>query len=288
MRRPSLSFALPLSLLACASDPSPTPPPTDVPRVDSMVDATPPPDAAPDAAPDVSADGGASACGNTFGPRCNLVTSAGCAAGQGCYFDPRATLPSAQCRTAGRGGWGDPCAAPTDCREGFACLGSPARCLKLCCEGDNTGCRDEARGGRAGARCAIGADLRNNDMPTAFVCLGDPCDPFATAGVNRCPAESPRCEPLGDGATCFQQATGCTPGGDGTPCCNNGCCQPGYLCVLPAMGGMCAAAAPTGTCRRSCNGRAAMPDAVCPTGQQCRVTFGAASGLPEYFRACSP
>lgn len=253
----------------------------DVAAMDAPGPDLPPVDGAP-------SDGAASACGNTFGPRCNLVTSAGCPPGQGCYFDPRALLQVAMCRMAGRGGWGDPCMAPTDCREGFACLGSPPRCLKLCCEGDNATCRDEARGGRPGARCAVRADLRGNGMATVSVCLGDPCDPFGTAGANRCPSETPRCEPLGDGATCFQQATGCTPGGDGTPCCNNGCCQPGFLCVLPAMGGMCTSSAPTGVCRRACNARAAMPDSVCPTGQRCRVMFDPASGLPEYFRACAP
>lgn len=287
MRAPLL-LGVSMGLLACGNDPAPMPPPADVPALDAGPDGGGPDVSSPDvAAPDARADGGASACGNTFGPTCNLVTSAGCPAGQGCYFDPRATLPAARCRTAGRGGWGDPCTMPTDCREGFACLGSPARCLKLCCEGDNATCRDEARGGRAGARCAVPADLRGNNMPTVHVCLGDPCDPFATAGANRCPAETPRCEPLGDGATCFQQRAGCTPGGDGAPCCSNGCCQPGFTCVLSAAG-MCPEAAPTGMCRRACNSRAAMPDAVCPTGQRCRVMFNMASGLPDYFRACSP
>lgn len=282
-------------LLACGSDPTPVTPPADVPAADAGPDAATPdatgPDAPADGGADAAADGGASVCGRSLGGTCNLVTGAGCQPAQGCYTIPRNDgLPQIPfCRTAGRGGWGDPCEVSPDCREGFACLGSPSRCLKLCCEGDNASCRDEARGGRAGARCAFRALLRPGDTTSSiFVCQGDPCDPFALAGANRCPAEMPRCEALGDGSTCVQQDSTCAPGGDGAGCCNNRCCQPGFTCVLPGAAGMCDRAAPTGRCRRVCNAGDAMPNAACPMGQTCRLMFNAASGLPDYFRACSP
>ena len=228
-------------------------------------------------------DGG-SACGMAFGPRCNLVTSAGCMAGQGCYYDPNAMIRQAVCRTAGSAGWGERCDATTPCREGFACLGNPGACTKLCCPGDNATCRDEAHGGRAGARC-VGTI---NNLPGVQYCLADSsCDPFATTG-NGCTADTPRCEPLGDSATCVRQGTGCTPGGDGAACCANSCCQPGFICTLSADAGTCDPMRPNGVCRRTCNSRATMPDAACPTNQRCIIQFNPASGLPDYFRACAP
>lgn len=274
-----------LFALGCSSDPTPAPadaalffdgsaldaPTVDRPSVDAPAVDRP-----------ASTDGGGASCGTGFGTRCNLISGAGCTTGQGCYLVNGVTGQTAQCRPAGSAGWDEPCQSATDCREGFLCV-DPGRCVKLCCGDDDSLCNDESRGGRAGAHCMSTL----TDGRGLKLCVSDSgCDPFATSN-NRCPTDSPRCNPLGDTTACIRFATGCTPGGDGAPCCESGCCQPGLLCVGAQPTAMCSRAMPGNACRRACNLRAAMPDAGCPSGQRC-TAFGAMTQLPSYYGFCMP
>lgn len=213
---------------------------------------------------------------------CNLVTGAPCAAGTGCYVGRAGDGGiGAACSEAGRGAWGESCSTANGCREGFACLGSPGACVKLCCGGDNASCRDESRGGRPGAICAGG--VTGTDVRTCTEAVS--CDLYATTG-NRCPVERPRCDVISaDGASnCFAHEAGAAPAGDGAPCCTNGRCQPGFVCVPtdPSMGtAACVAATPNRVCRRVCN----TASAQCPAGQSCQLRFVAA---PDTYGACAP
>ncbi|MBL8603526.1 MAG: hypothetical protein JNK72_16500 [Myxococcales bacterium] len=236
----------------------------------------------PDAGP---ADSGQSTASCGMLGRCNYVTNSGCAAGEGCYAAREmANGPiTGLCVTPGTRGWGERCTSVNDCREGFACLGDPGECTKLCCGTDNTSCRDESRGGRPGAVCAgtiTGLDAR--------YCISVvSCDPYATAN-NRCAPSTPRCDPIAaDGTTnCFAQQSGVTPGTDGTPCCVNTRCAPGFACVGtdPAA---CNTAAPNRVCRRVCNPDTEGTDAgtACPANQRCSLRF---RDLPSTFAACQP
>lgn len=279
MRSPA-SSALVLVLVACSGTTSPTPSPDASAPDASSPDAAQPDVARPDAATgDVPRDGAAT-CG-MFGRACNLLTNAGCAPGQGCYFDFGGVPAQNVCRAAGSRGWGETCNGLYECREGFACLGNPAVCTMLCCNNDSAPCRDEARGGRPGARCA--GNITN--LPGMQFCLADTsCNPFAVSN-NGCPAAMPRCTPIGDGATCGPQTTPTVP--EGGACCTASVCAPGHVCLLGAAGTTCDPMRPTGRCRRVCDGRQANPSSVCPMGQQCLVMFNGAQ-VPSYFRACSP
>ncbi len=272
-----------LVALGCSSDPTPSTSDAavDAPAVDvSAVDRAPV-DAPPVDRPAPS-DGGGASCGMAFGARCNLISGAGCTTGQGCYLANTITGQAAQCRLAGSGGWDEACQATFDCREGFLCV-APGRCAKLCCGDDDSLCNDESHGGRAGAHCASTL----TDGRGLKLCVSDSgCDPFAVSN-NRCPADSPRCNPLGDTTACVGYADGCTPGGDGAPCCEAGCCQSGFLCVGAQPTAMCSRAMPGNACRRACNLRAAMPSAGCPAGQRC-AAFGAMTQLPSYYGFCMP
>ncbi len=235
-----------------------------------------------------TSDGGSTAtCGGTLGS-CNLLTSAPCGVGTGCYAgrSPDGTL-GASCAEAGRRGWGEACTTANGCREGFACLGTPGACIKLCCENDNASCRDETRGGRPGAVCAGG--VTGTDVHTCTEVTS--CDLYATSG-NRCPAERPRCDILADDGTsnCFAQEAGATPGGDGAACCTNNRCQPGFLCVPAVAGGgseACVAATPNRVCRRVCNPLLTGADAgaQCPAARTC---VGFSAGAPESYGRCEP
>ncbi len=231
--------------------------------------------------------GSAMTCGATLGP-CNLVTNAPCAAGTGCYAGvaPDGTL-GASCAESGRRGWGEACTTANGCREGFACLGTPGACVKLCCENDNASCRDETRGGRPGAICAGG--VTGTDVHTCTEVTS--CDLYATS-ANRCPAERPRCDLLADDGTanCFALEAGATPGGDGATCCTNSRCQPGFLCVPATPGGgteACVAAMPNRACRRVCNPTLTGGDAgaQCPAARMC---VGFSAGAPESYGRCEP
>ncbi len=279
--RPRFASLL-LLALGCSSESAS--PPVDAATVDASTVDTPAADASTDAGPRDApvTDGGGLACGTAFGTRCNLLTGAGCTTGQGCYLLSGVTGQVAQCRAAGRSGWDEPCTVPTDCREGFLCV-APGRCAKLCCGNDDSLCNDESRGGRAGAHCA--SDL--NEGRGLQLCVSDSgCDPFVTSN-NRCPAESPRCNPLGDTTTCSPQAMGCAAVGEGAPCCETGCCQPGLLCVGSQPASMCDAGMPGNACRRACNLRSTAANGGCPTGQRC-TAFSAMSTLPSYFGYCAP
>lgn len=231
--------------------------------------------------------GGSPGCGGTLGT-CNVVTNASCAPGEGCYAGRSADGGvAAACAEAGRRGWGEACTSANGCREGFACLGTPGACVKLCCQNDNASCRDEARGGRPGAVCAgavTGSDIRT--------CMEiSSCDVYATSD-NRCPAGRPRCDIIAmDGTTnCFPQDPAAPPGGDGTACCTNSRCQPGLVCVPrdPSMGGVaCVAATPNRVCRRVCNPTLTGTDAgaQCPAAQLCSLRF---NDTPEGYGACAP
>jgi hypothetical protein len=226
-------------------------------------------------------------CGASLGP-CNVVTNANCAVGEGCYAgrSPDGGV-GATCAPSGGRGWGEACTTANGCREGFACLGTPGVCVKLCCGTDNASCRDEARGGRPGAVCAgavTGSDVRTCMEITS-------CDVYA-ASNNRCPAERPRCEIIAsDGTTnCFPQEASATPAGDGAPCCTNNRCQPGMVCVPNdrTMGAAaCVAATPNRSCRRACNPSLNGADAgsQCPSGQACSLTF---TDTPPTYGACAP
>lgn len=236
----------------------------------------------------VAPDSGFTAnCGSTLGP-CNVVTNAGCTAGDGCYAGRIADGGvGATCAPAGSHGWGESCTTANGCREGFACLGTPGVCVKLCCLNDNASCRDEARGGRPGAVCA-GA-VTGSDVRTCMEIQS--CDVYATS-ANRCPAERPRCEIIAsDGTTnCFAQDTAGAPGGDGVACCTNNRCQPGLVCVPVdrTMGNVaCMASAPNRVCRRVCNPTLGGADAgaQCPAGQACVINF---TDTPQTYGACAP
>ena len=235
--------------------------------------------------------GGGATCGGTLGP-CNVVTSTGCMSGEGCYAVRSADGGvGASCAPVGRRGWGEPCTTANGCREGFACLGTPGSCVKLCCQNDNASCRDEARGGRPGAVCA--GMVNGSDTRTCMEISS--CDVYATSG-NRCPAERPRCDIIAsDGTTnCFPQEAGATPGDDGAACCSNNRCQPGMVCVPRdrTMGNVaCVPASPNRVCRQVCNPMVAGADAgadagaQCPAAQTCSFTF---TDTPETYGACAP
>jgi hypothetical protein len=217
---------------------------------------------------------------------CNIVANTGCAVGEGCYGARMAPGDpvTGVCAMAGRRGWGERCTAANDCREGFACLGTPGTCTKLCCGTDNASCRDETRGGRAGALCAGTI----NDIANVRYCIeATGCDLYATSN-NRCPSDRPRCDAISaDGTTnCFAQTAGVTPGMDGTPCCNNQRCAPGFVCV-GFSSTTCDTAMPNRNCRRVCNPDTEGTDAgvVCPSGQFCGARF---NNLPETYGACVP
>lgn len=281
--RPRFALIL-LAALGCSSEQSPAPTDaavTDTPTIDAPATDAPAVDAPTDTRlGDATASDGGASCGNAFGTRCNLVTNAGCSGGDGCYIVMGPTGLVAQCRPAGRAGWDEPCVSNGDCREGFVCMAS-GQCTKLCCNGDDTLCNDESHGGRAGAHCA--ANLTNGRGLMA--CVSDNgCDPFVTSN-NRCPAGSPRCNPIGDTTTCEQQATGCAVAGEGAPCCETNCCQPGLLCVGSQSAAMCDAGTPGNRCRRACNLRSTAPNGGCGTGQRC-AAFSAGSMLPSYYGYC--
>jgi hypothetical protein len=240
---------------------------------------------APDrGAPDVGAP---AACGGTLGA-CNVVFNTGCAVGAGCYAGRSADGGvGASCAPAGSRGWGEACTTANGCREGFACLGTPGTCVKLCCENDNASCRDEGRGGRPGAICA--GSVNGSDIRT---CMGiSSCDLLATTG-NSCPADRPRCDIIAsDGTTnCFPREAGATAGGDGVACCTNSRCEPGFICVPrdPAMGmAACVPASPNRVCRRTCDPSMAGADAgaQCPASQACTISF---TDAPSTYGACAP
>lgn len=231
--------------------------------------------------------GSAATCGGTLGA-CNVVTNANCAVGQGCYAGRNADGGvGASCAPAGSHGWGEACSSANGCREGFACLGTPGACVKLCCQNDNASCRDETHGGRPGAVCA--GTVNGSDIRTCMEISS--CDVYAT-GSNRCPVDRPRCDIIAsDGTTnCFPQEAGAAPGAEGTACCSNNRCQPGLVCVPrdTTMGGVaCVAAMPNRVCRRACNPTLTGADAgaVCPAGQACSLHF---NDTPETYGACTP
>jgi hypothetical protein len=225
-------------------------------------------------------DAGGSRCGQF--PMCNVVTNAGCGAGQGCYAVGGGDAGlSAQCAMSGRAGWDEPCMTADGCREGFACLGSPGRCTRLCCGTENSICRDETHGGRPGAICAgvvTGTDIK-------FCVDPQSCDPYATSN-NRCPAEMPRCDVIGaDGTTsCRAVRASPAPGTDGARCCMSIECAPGFLCIGMASGGMCNPASPSYNCRRVCNPTVRDGGVACPSGQMCNML----NGQPETYGVCVP
>jgi len=216
---------------------------------------------------------------------CNIVANTGCALGEGCYGARMAPNDpvTGVCAMAGSRGWGERCNAANDCREGFACLGTPGTCTKLCCGTDNASCRDESRGGRAGALCAGTV----NDLNVRFCIEATGCDVYATR-ENRCPTDRPRCDPISaDGTTnCFAHMAGTAPDGDGTPCCTNQRCAVGFTCI-GFSDTMCEATAPNRTCRRVCNPDTEGTDAgvTCPSGQFCGARF---QNLPVTYGACIP
>ena len=230
--------------------------------------------------------GAPAACGAGLGA-CNIATNAGCTTGNGCYAVRGADGGVAsQCAMAGAHGWGDTCASANDCREGFACLGSPGSCMKLCCGSDNASCRDETRGGHAGALCAGG--ITGTDVRTCMDATN--CDVYATTN-NGCPADRPRCEFIAaDGTTnCFAAQAGSPTSAEGGPCCVNNRCQPGFVCVprdLSMATAACIEASPNRLCRRACDMNRS-PDAgtQCPSGQACTVGF---NGAPTGYGACAP
>ncbi|MEZ4407533.1 MAG: hypothetical protein R3A52_13810 [Polyangiales bacterium] len=260
-------FALPLLLAACGSNTT---------SGDAAVsgDASTPRDVV------IAYDAGnfPTNCGGSFGT-CNLVTGAGCTAGQGCYagrVDGGGV--GATCATPASGGWGQPCNTANGCLAGFACLGSPGVCVKLCCADDDASCANTAAGGRAGGVCAgvlTGSDTRLCVQSTA-------CDPRATAS-NGCPAAQPRCDIITVRGATACSAANADARGDGAACCASAECQVGLVCV-GTDGSDCNASAPNRVCRRACD-PTNVTTASCPTGQACAIRF---LDTPENYGACTP
>jgi hypothetical protein len=77
---------------------------------------------------------------------CNPVNAAGasgCVAGQGCVYGGATGVPElTDCETAGTGTDNFNCTRPSDCANGFACVGAPGmtRCRQVCRAGNDNDC----------------------------------------------------------------------------------------------------------------------------------------------------
>jgi hypothetical protein len=183
------------------------------------------------AMPETGTDGGS--CGAGF--TCNPITNAGCATGMACITandGDGGTI--AMCVTPGTGGQGAHCATADACMQGFACLGSPGTCMKLCCgAGDNATCRS-GPGGVNGATCSI--------MITGspfFACqAASNCDWF----LQNCPMGG-NCQPTDAAGN-----TTCTTAGTGTQgAACMGPCAAGFTCIYDS------AAMTTAHCLQVCD-----------------------------------
>lgn len=216
-------------------------------------------------------------CGNTLGA-CNLVTSAGCADHQGCFVGRLDGGTIATCAVPSPSAqWGTPCETANGCAPGFACVGSPATCVKLCCADDDAHCADVSHGGRAGGVCAgilTGTDTRLCVQSTT-------CEPLLLTH-NGCGADRPRCDVISPrGATTCAAIHG-SGRGDGEACCANTECRVGYVCVGSDTS-VCDSSTPNRQCRRACD-PTQTTTTTCPQGQGCTVHF---VDTPRSFGACA-
>lgn len=162
-------------------------------------------------------------CGEGMGP-CNPVNNSGCYANERCFI--RVGSSPTRCGSAGTGGWGAPCVDESDCGAGFVCQrpsasGGSARCMKLCCLGDDDSCRDTAAGGLRGGVCTV-------TLPDGLHGCEVPCDPFSTS--NSCPTDAPYCGPDMTGSfRCAAQST-TPPRSVGESCTASNQCRPGSVC----------------------------------------------------------
>ena len=231
---------------------------------------------------DGGTDGGGGTCSTGMLGSCNPVTNAGCPTGQACYIvgdgDGGVT---ASCSTPGTAGAEMPCANADSCLQGFACLGDPGRCVKLCCApGDNDTCRN-GPGGIRGATCSVGIQ----NVPVFGCQATTNCDWFAQDCAN-----GNNCEPTDATGT-----TTCTsPGGtgmDGAPCGSaSGAvdCALGYACIQLNND------AGTGpACRKVCDPTATGTDAGTTDGGVSRTCdaplhCGGVNNRPNNYGVCVP
>ncbi|MDB4930271.1 MAG: hypothetical protein JWM10_2755 [Myxococcaceae bacterium] len=222
------------------------------------------------------------ACGATLGG-CDPVANRGCPPGRACYVVADVRAAGSACADAGSHGWGDLCESAEECRPGFACVGIPRTCQKLCCGSADESCRDEPNGGRARALCV--GNIVGTQVHTCMDVVA--CSVFAVTG-NGCPADHPRCGFITAGGTtsCFPVSPEAAAHPEGAACSHNVECQPGFVCVpadLEAPARPCAARADC-ACRRTCH-RVSGARPPCPPGRACGVSF---DGTPADYGACVP
>jgi hypothetical protein len=196
---------------------------------------------------------------------CSLAPQCGCAAGKACDLDPNNLATGGTvCATAGNGGEANTCTTDGDCKPGYTCVGSPARCEKWC--GGDSDCTSGP-----GALCIINIVYGNPQMnvPGAMVCTTD-CDPSASAPAG-CPATW--------GCHVYQEQTGakryltdCDPSGGvgaGGTCTGNPSCVPGEDCITVTRGGV-----PSNECHPSC---------ICPSNNCAAGSCPAGTGSCQAF-----
>lgn len=235
---------------------------------------------------DTGTDGGSATCGTGLGP-CNPVTQTGCGTGMACIFggDGDGGVTSI-CTSPGAGAPGATCNSADGCLQGFACLGNPGHCTKICCgPGDNETCRTGV-GGVHGATCAI----QIQDVNFYGCQATTTCDWFA----QDCANATDNCQPIDSTGT-----TTCVAGGTGT---DGASCGGGTGAVDCARGFICISAGPDagsgGVCRAICDPSDTTGDAgttpdggvsrLCPTGRHCGgLNFADGHSLPN-FGVCVP
>jgi hypothetical protein len=189
----------------------------------------------------------------------------------GCQIGRVGNLPQRSCQLAGVGEVNAPCFSAADCQPGLGCVaqGQTGRCLRYCCEGDDTCDR--------GSYCAEqplrkpSTDTSNAEPPRVPVCVpGDDCsleEPFPCPDGTEC-----RCK---DGTACLvvraDGTTTCRTPGTGK---HGEACQQGDSC---AWNHVCSVV--TQKCVKICNTDPAKDDCG---EQKCQ----ASSELPQNFGVC--
>lgn len=193
------------------------------------------------------------------------------AARYGCQIGRVGNLPQRSCQLAGEGDINAPCFSAADCQPGLGCVaqGQTGRCLRYCCEGDDTCDR--------GSYCTEqplrkpSSDTSNAEPPRVPVCVpGDDCsleEPFPCPEGTEC-----RCN---EGTACLvvraDGTTTCRAPGTGT---HGEACQQGDQC---AWNHVCSIV--THKCVKICNTDPAKDDCG---AQKCQ----ASSELPQNFGVC--
>lgn len=187
---------------------------------------------------------------------CNILTNDGCDVGQACQY----LADGPTCVEAGLGGDDEPCSGPTDCQEGFGCVGpsdGDSFCQPYCCESDGD-CP-------TGQSCNVSVG-DGSGVVLFYVCeLADDCDLVEQTG----------CDP-GEGCYPNSSTEGtviCDPAGSGTQgdtCESRSACESGFVCAGEPL-----------TCTKICDPTAGAPD--CPDGTSCS---GRLSGFPDDVGLC--